>query len=178
MLQSHVLSVQSDFAMGGNEISLDRESINNVLNNGNPSSSYLPLTDSQSRDLFNWKISTSNNPETKCYEQTYSKSIQFQTIGYFKGNVISFRFHGDHRPYIFFQHRNENYQASLSALLKYKNIIKKKAKNGYFIINDELKVSFFSLVLDDFYWVTTISLLHEHTHDDVISLTPLLSNTH
>jgi hypothetical protein len=106
--------------------------------------------DSQSRELFIWMKEVKENPNSKsrylyCASQDF---VQFQLIGSYKGDVIAFRFNNNHRPLILFEYQNGNFQNSLDALLKFRQLVKTKRnkKNGYSSLgNDQLVITFTSL---------------------------------
>jgi hypothetical protein len=148
--------------MGG-KITLDRDSIEHVLKYGNPNKPYLPLTDTQSKELYRWRTSTINNKDTKFCQETISNELHLKSIGYFKGSIIAFSFTGIDRPFIMAQYDNQAYNNSLKALLSHKR------KSNKPIHSEELEVYYFSLVDDDFYWVTEVLWKKDcYIHDIIV----------
>ena len=145
--------------MGNTITTLDRRVINNILKNGNPKWPYYPLNDYQSKDLFLLRRKQLGSESFKVCEKVYECPVtHMKRIGYYNGEVVAFRFEKSHRPFIFFQHRNENFKAVWKSVrASYKD---RKAEGGI-----PLKIVFYKGVggESDFYWVSSIAIVTSGT---------------
>lgn len=149
------------FTMGGKNVydsrHVNRSLIVDILDNNeyNGDVSFLysfPLNSEQSIELFtqyNDAVQTATKFRKECIDkreespyitahQQNSHVIDIKSIGYFRGEIIAFRFENCDVPYIIFEYENKNFTLSIYLLREsYKLSNPNNAhKEGYRIFND------------------------------------------
>jgi hypothetical protein len=137
---------------------VDKKLVNDILIQGRTNTIIYPLTDSQSneiRSLFNSIRHQEDLPTTR---RICGKRVtQYSTIGYYKGDIIAFRFQKSKHPFIFFEYKNENYR-SWTELIKRSY---QKKKRGVYEEIFQLFIEFYTKN-EDFYFVKSMNEDYSH----------------
>ncbi len=141
--------------MGNHHRNVDRSYVNEILEEGRTNWIYYPLTDTQSRQLRTEFVSIKKDyGELGKSEKTFFSNVQhYSIIGYYKGDILAFRFSDSRTPFICFEYRNIFYRVWLDLI---QNCWKNTRKDGYEELI-QLRIEFYKVPDYNFYFVTSVS---------------------